>query len=586
MFCKTCGCDLGERPVDLVCPKCGATIQEKPEDEKTVKPAGKNQRASLSLKKKIVIGAAILAGLVVWAHDTRVSRFLEKQERVVVLEKDFENVQGYPEEQLQVVRKYGLYGVVDFDANEILPCRYDYISIEEGLISADIDYRRTAKLLTDDESYQKYIKEWKKARNYNMRDRIRFDSGEYDAQYLYNSDGKEINNSEKTSFHLAKANQKMNRIALCSVQDASDFKDYKIIDYQGNEINRVEQVTGIGEFSSNRLVLEKDDLCSLIDENGNEILPFEYDRIDDFQNGKSIVRTERGRIYLIDENGNRILDFGRETSYGWIIDLIGNGAYITVSETGSSEENPYQWGVISAESPYGIVLPGQYARGIEWSGNGFIAETADGFGVYDIHGRLLIPHQFDEIVSIQDGSCYVGKAERGDDENGYQSDWTIFDASGTVMGEYEDVSSGEQYNDFFIFSIYTADHFEKILVNNQGEVLIRDENLLSYEENGSYVIWDYDKNTSIVGNIWSDLSRMEMEGYAQLISDGLGLTLGNGDETEVYRYSFGQYEKIFSLNHTRIWESRFGTAGKMCLEISFDPWLPFVKDTYYIEVLK
>jgi hypothetical protein len=97
------------------------------------------------------------------------------------------------------------------------------------------------------------------------------------------------------------------RIRKDEQRKESIIYEYGYIDEQGNEIIPFEY-NEIGELIGGKAIAEKNGMYGYIDEKGNVIIPFEYGWIREFINGKAIAE-KNGMYGCIDEQGNVIVDF-------------------------------------------------------------------------------------------------------------------------------------------------------------------------------------------------------------------------------------------------------------------------------------
>ena len=130
----------------------------------------------------------------------------------------------------------------------------------------------------------------------------------------------------------------------------------------------------------------------IINNEGTVIIPFKYDKISTFSNGRAIVRSGSS-IYAVDEDNNRIavthdpvVDFGNfaEDRISILLDGYWRRA------TGDFE---------TGESTFEDI--GMYS-------GGYTSAKINGrWGVIDISNNWLIPAEFDDVIRDEPGRCYA-----------------------------------------------------------------------------------------------------------------------------------------------------------------------------------
>jgi len=125
---------------------------------------------------------------------------------------------------------------------------------------------------------------------------------------------------------------------------------------------------------------------------GTEIIPYEYDKISTFSNGRAIV-TSNGAIYAVDRNNNRtaLADSG-VTGFG---NLAENRVPLLIDGSWYRATSEFEVGINMFEDL------GMYS-------NGYAAAKVNGkWGVIDKSTGWLIPAEYDEIIQDELGRCYA-----------------------------------------------------------------------------------------------------------------------------------------------------------------------------------
>lgn len=614
MFCKNCGFNLGETPESPVCPACGETIgkiaekksagvkpenktpeKETAQDEKTEEKAGGKKTGNKKPRRKlrkvlkalgIAASCVLVAGSVwlVWRYQsTKIEGRLEEQGlEWFKLDGDLEGYDVassrsvFPEEELIVVEGErngeGVYPlkVLNFQREEVLPSesyRNIYVMPEwERIVAYDGEFIYWYDMKGNEMGHAKGPSECEGIYMIPESERVIGDFG--DSLYFYDADGRYLNDivGEEITMTGECVDEYFNIVRVTTDKYKEEFRKpyysssahFKMI---GNR------------FVISRKVYEGDDwyyVYGIIDENGNEVIPFTNTRADWFQDGKTIIKTQEGRINLIDADGNILLAF-RDTPYRGVSDMM-DGRYITVNETPSDtwEDDPYQWGVISIDNPDVMIVPGQYRDSFRWTGNGFIAENENGYGVLDINGNEIIPCQFYSIFAIENGyevrkedgygkcgvmgtdgreiipceydsvwaapggGCYIGTKEIArSDEFHVTYMHTIFSPDGEVKDSYQSFDwgireSGSGGNYFYIYSgadFYEYEDTNVTVFDNQGEILVEAsgiDNFRAYESR-FYIQKNGEKGIQVTAYDCQGNMRREFDGLDLFVVNESGI---------------------------------------------------------------
>lgn len=130
MFCRKCGSQIKDGV--KFCVKCGSPVDQTDNSASKSKDRIKDVKGKRKSKvsKKIIgiacVLAVVLVAIIVW----RVSPFFQqKYEGEIIFETEYD-IEGYFQECFIVSKNDGmLYGVLDMEGEEIIPIKYDYITV-------------------------------------------------------------------------------------------------------------------------------------------------------------------------------------------------------------------------------------------------------------------------------------------------------------------------------------------------------------------------------------------------------------------------------------------------------------------------
>ena len=163
---------------------------------------------------------------------------------------------------------------------------------------------------------------------------------------------------------------------------------YGVIDLNGKEIvpceyEKIEALRGV----TNSLVTTKNSKLGLIDNSGSIIIENKYQEIDaltDRYEDGFIVKDENGKYGVINYNKKTAL----ECKYDQIENIFGNDTYV-VKEDGTLK-------VVSADGD--SYLEGKYSEIKDINGENVIVKSEEKYGVVTLSGEELIPAEYDDLT--------------------------------------------------------------------------------------------------------------------------------------------------------------------------------------------
>lgn len=643
MFCKQCGSDLGEDNNAAFCPHCGMRLsapQQEAEEKDSVKiekageyPKGEEapkeadqksqgiaahavrsearKRKQNRTKKKrraifIGIGATlILAIAVIWIHDTSLYWTLKRDEKVTLLEKPWWGwlQDTYLEENLVVtaIDREGT-GVYKYDGQEIIPPIYDSIEI-------DIEFARI--IATTNNSISLFDYEGRMIKEVSGLSSPNAFFMEEEGKIGYTSENgfggiMDLNGNdilrEVTNF---KDLQVIEGICRRLYQKGGVFGEkWGIVDETGTEIVPC-QYDDIQEYCDGVAVVEKDGLEGVIDLEGNEILPCQYQYVDNYKNGWARARDQDGNMYFFDTQGNIVID-AKKGPWRQIYGCEGEN-YIKV---GMDKEKIF---FVRRDQYHSgnTVLPDEYQVVSYAGGDMFCIYMNEKYGIIDADGRLVVPCDYDDISWME--GCFLVSNESEETDSEYSPfKYGLLNASGEVIlpMEYNVWCRGgkNKEDDYYVFTKESEEGEDtQIIVSLAGEILGEydgDYETVSYktkngEETRAYI--NGDKIFAILGTDgqpwqqWNGRCESRKGEYGVLsLENGKKIVVSIRDcyqiaESEhaiwLYNDGFNVWNQeegrhtLYSYSNQKLWDTNVeltsGGGSLYLRDVYNDRWLPF-----------
>ena len=277
-------------------------------------------------------------------------------------------------------------------------------------------------------------------------------------------------------------------VFICTYNINEENGEYKtkVINSKNEEIlTEYEKVEALDNFDKNGnvwyeekvLKVEQNGKYGLIDLNGKELIPIEYDEIhvlDGVEN--SILIEKDGKIGLVNDDGTIIAE-PQYIDIKNLGDTYKNG-YITVTEDG-------KYGIISTTKKQ--ILENKYDEILQvYLNDYYLTKDGESIKVIDSKGNVIIENGFDEIKSVTSNGLIFVK------DNLYGE----INTSGEVIIEakYQDLKEATD-------GIYIAKQNEKygIIDESQNTKLDFNYTSISYNEKAKlYFAEDENYNTSVI----------------------------------------------------------------------------------------
>jgi len=153
----------------------------------------------------------------------------------------------------------------------------------------------------------------------------------------------------------------------------------------------------ISEFINGKSKSKKDGNYGYVDEQGNTIIPFEYSEINKFVDGKAKAE-KNGRWGYIDEQGNAVIPF----EYSGINEFIGRRA-----KASKGDWRDKRYGYIDEQG--NTIISFEYEEIDEFINGKAKAKKNGNWGCIDEQENIVIPCEYDWIHEFIDGKAKAGK---------------------------------------------------------------------------------------------------------------------------------------------------------------------------------
>jgi hypothetical protein len=227
--------------------------------------------------------------------------------------------------------------------------------------------------------------------------------------------------------------KKGNQVIPCIYDSVNNFdggiarvqqnEEWFFIDKKGNSIFKNRDIETSSEPSL--LKEKKNNLYGLIDLNGNQILDFKYDKIDDFSKGFAKVK-KNNKIGYINKKGIEIIACKYDYGYGFVngfvnVTLDDKKMILTdigevISNSEYDEVNDFNEGLckVGLENKYGfidqkgkMIVPLIYDKASNYS-NGYSCVAYEGKKLFiDKFGKNSLKTNYDDILPFSDGLARV-----------------------------------------------------------------------------------------------------------------------------------------------------------------------------------
>ncbi len=286
------------------------------------------------------------------------------------------------------------------------------------------------------------------------------------------------------------------------------------------------------KYNSSTLKVQKDGKYGLINIEGKEILPCEYDKIyeiNDLEN--SIVVEKEGKVGLVDNNGKIVIDI-KYKQIKKLTDDYKNG-YIVVDEN-------EKYGTVDCAN--NIVLENKYDEIKPVYDNGlYVVKATEGYNIVDKKGNIITKKEYQNIVKIQNNKIVVQENKK----------YGVISNTGEqiIPCNYEEI-------DFAFTDSYIVKKEGKYgIVNSKNEFILEAKyQFIQYIKEADFVEASED---GINSNIINNKFETNLTGIVSEINTEKGyLKLRINDEYKYYNFKFEEKDVKDILTNNELFLSK------------------------------
>ena len=391
---------------------------------------------------------------------------------------------------------------------------------------------------------------------------VNYDDGTYSTKAL-NSKNEEIFTNYEQIEAISNTDESQNLSYDSKVLKVQSGGKYGLINMEGNEVLPCEydEITAL-QGVENTLLVSKDGNYGTVSDEGKILLPTEYAEIQNLGDEASqgfIVRNAEGKCGIVDIGNGQVL----ETKYDNIA-KIHQGDYYVVTEDGKQKvvnrdgteslngsydeitailKNPEDGVIYKDGDKFGVMsLSGETTIGTQYDDlkeaktGVFIAKTGENYGIIDLEGNTLVEFKYRGITYNEKADLYVTEDESYNNEV-LDSNYEI-----KLTGMVTDLDDEKGYIEVRQDDEYKYYNFR---FEEQKESDIFSSNTLFVsKKDGKYGFVDKDGNV-VVDYIYDDVTNQNAFGYAGVKKDGKwGSIDRNGKVVQEPTYDLEDYLQV------------------------------------------
>ena len=366
---------------------------------------------------------------------------------------------------------------------------------------------------------------------------VNYDDGTYSTKAL-NSKNEEIFTNYEQVEAISSVDENENLSYNGNAIKVQNGGKYGLINMEGNEILPCEydEITALNGLE-NALLVSKDGNYGVVNDEGKELLPTEYAEIqalgDETTDG-FIVRNADGKYGVVDTSNGQVLainyDGVSRIYQGDYYVVTQNGKQIvmrrdgTESLNGSYDEitailkNPENGVIYKTGEKYGVMnLSGQstirasYDDLQEAKTGVFIARTGENYGIIDLEGNTLVEFKYRGITYNEKADLYITEDESYNNE--------VLDSNYQVKltGMVTDLDDEKGYIEIRQDNEYKYYNF-RFEEENEADIFTSNTLFISRQD-GKYGFVDKNGNV-VVDYIYDDVTSQNAFGFAGIKKDG------------------------------------------------------------------
>lgn len=391
---------------------------------------------------------------------------------------------------------------------------------------------------------------------------VNYDDGTYSTKAL-NSKNEEIFTNYEQIEAISSVDDNGTLLYDNKVLRVENGGKYGLINMEGNEVIPCEydEITAL-QGLENTIIVSKQGSYGVVDNDGKTILPVEYAEIQNLGDEASqgfIVKNTEGKYGIVDISNGQVLDMNYEG-----ISKIHQGDYYVVTENGKQKvikkdgteslngdydeivailKNPENGVIYKTGEKYGIMnLSGEttinanYDDLQEAKTGVFIARTGENYGIIDLSGETLVEFKYRGINYNEKADLYVTEDQNYNNEV-LNSNYEI-----KLTGMVTDLDDEKGYIEIRQDENYKYYNFR--FEEEKESDIFTSNNLFLSKQNGKYGFVDKEGNV-VVDYIYDDATSQNNFGFAGIKKDGKwGVIDRNGKVVQEPTYDLEDYLQI------------------------------------------
>ena len=391
---------------------------------------------------------------------------------------------------------------------------------------------------------------------------VNYDDGTYSTKAL-NSRNEEIYTNYEQIEAISNMDENQNLSYDGKALRVQNGGKYGLINMDGNEILPCEydQITAL-QGVENTLLVSKDGNYGIVDDEGKTLLPASYAEIQALGDETSqgfIVKNAEGKYGIVDISNGQVLELKYDE-----ISKIHQGDYYVVTESGRQKvvridgtedlngnydeitailKNPEDGVIYKDGDKFGVMslsgevtIDANYDDLQEAKTGTFIARTGEDFGIIDLNGDTKVEFKYRGITYNEKADLYVTEDENYNNE--------VLDSNYEVKltGMVTDLDDEKGYIEIRQDDEYKYYNF-RFEEENEADIFTSNTLFLS-KKDGKYGFVDKEGNV-VVDYIYDDATNQNTFGYAGIKKDGKwGVVDRNGNVVQEPTYDLEDYLQV------------------------------------------
>ena len=278
---------------------------------------------------------------------------------------------------------------------------------------------------------------------------------------------------------------------------------YGLIDLDGGQVIPAEydDIETFSGNTTNGYIIKKDDKYGLIDSGNNEVLPAKYDEIKNVHGNNLYVVTEDGTEKIIDKNGQSLTT----KKFDDVISI----SEIDTADSGIVFETGGKYGFMDLTG--NIKINATYDYLMEAKQDTLIAKKGDVYGVIDASEKEILPFENSSITYNKEADIYIIEDKE------YNAKVLNSELEEKLSGIFLDMDNEKDYIEMRVGDEYKYYNFA--FEEKPASTFLTSNTLFISKQDGKYGFIDKDGNV-VVDYQYDDATEQNSDGYAGIKKDG------------------------------------------------------------------